>query len=56
MERVKRVQMLLLRAKESVQRGGEPHATLAALQEAIALLRKIETDMSRFRDWLAPTR
>jgi hypothetical protein len=55
MERVKRVRMLVVRAMDAVQRGGEPQATLRVLQEALDLLRKIEGDISRFRDQLAST-
>ncbi len=54
MERVKRVRMLVTRAKDTVQRGGGQEDTVEMLREAIDLLRKIEGDMNRFRDLLAP--
>jgi hypothetical protein len=55
MERMKRVRMLIMHAQNALQRGGEQQAALTALQEAIELMRRIEADMSRFRDRLAPT-
>ncbi len=55
MERVKRVRMLIMQAQNAVHQGGDQQAVLKPLQEAIELVRKIEVDMNRFRDRLAPT-
>ena len=50
MERSRRVRVLVTRARDLVEAGGDQQKALEMLQEAIDLLRKIEADMARFRD------
>ncbi len=45
--------MLVTKAKDLVERGGERTEALQAMQEAIDLLRQIEDDMTRFLDAVA---
>ncbi len=53
MRRARRVRMLVTKAKDLVERGGERTEALQAMQEAIDLLRQIEDDMTRFLDAVA---
>ena len=55
MERTRRVRMLITRAKDLMEAGGNQPDTLGLLLEAIDLLRKIENDMARFRNVLGRT-
>jgi hypothetical protein len=53
MERARRVRILVTKAKDLIERGGDRTEALQAMQEAIVLLGRIEGDMSRFLDLLA---
>jgi hypothetical protein len=56
MERARRVRLLISRAKELVETGGDREETLQAMRAAIQLLRSIESDMTQFIDRLSPDR
>ncbi len=53
MERARRARVMVLRARDMVQRGADQSEILQALDEAIQMLEKIERDVSRFRDILS---
>jgi hypothetical protein len=53
MERTRRAILLIDRANHIVQTGGDRQAAVQAMEEAVALLRKMTSDASRFRDLLA---
>jgi hypothetical protein len=53
MERARRVRLLIAKAKDVIEKEGDRREAVQAMEEAIELLRKIEADMTKFRDLLA---
>jgi len=55
MERTRRARLLIMWAKDRIESRGDQPEAVEMLREAIELLRKIESDMARFRDLLNRT-